>query len=161
MSLGQAPEYLNSILPPSRNVMTERTLRSSQNITGIFARTETFKNSLFPRTIEEYNGLDPSIKLAPSVVEFKQMLMTDKPYKNPLFYLGDRKFSIIHAKLRMKCSSLNGHLYNLRIIDSPTCSCGHVFEGNYHFFMECFIFTLERETMIRKLTLIFLVLRFL
>ena len=46
-----------------------------------------------------------------------------------LFFIGLRQEQIIMAKLRMQCSNLNGHLYSMKIIDSPACSCGFV-NGN-------------------------------
>ena len=33
----------------------------------------------------------------------------------PLYYYGKRKFNIIHARLRMKCSEVTAHLYNMHI----------------------------------------------
>ena len=42
---------------------------------------------------------------------------------NPLFYVGSRQEQIIMAKLRMGGSNLNGHLYSMKLIDSPACSC--------------------------------------
>ena len=32
------------------------------------------------------------------------------------------------TKLRMQSSNLNGHLYSMKIINSPACSCGFVNE---------------------------------
>ena len=34
------------------------------------------------------------------------------------------------AQLRLQCSNLNGHLYSMKIIDSPACSCGFVKKKN-------------------------------
>ena len=48
---------------------------------------------------------------------------------NPLCFIGSRLEQIIMAKLRMQCSNLNGHLYSLKIIDSPACLCGFVNEN--------------------------------
>ena len=50
--------------------------------------------------------------------------------KPPKYYdTGSRIGQILHARLRMECSSLN-------IVPSPTCSCGR-FESTYHFFFQC------------------------
>ena len=42
----------------------------------------------------------------------------------PWYFNGERKLSVIHAKLRMNCSSLSADLYTMNIIDSPKCQCG-------------------------------------
>ena len=42
---------------------------------------------------------------------------------------------MIMAKLRMGCSNLNGHLYSMKLIDSPACSCGFINENEFHFFL--------------------------
>ena len=57
----------------------------------------------------------------------------------PLFYLGSRHEQKIMAKLRMQCSNLNGHLYSMKIFDSPACSCGFVNENEFHFLLVCLL----------------------
>ena len=55
-----------------------------------------------------------------------------------LYNYGIRKVNIIHSRLRVGCSSLNYDLcINLRVKDSPLCSCGAPQETAKHFFMEC------------------------
>ena len=56
---------------------------------------------------------------------------------NELYYYGNRSTNIKHAQLRMKCSRLNAHLYNLHVVDSPGCSCGHDIEDNNHYLLIC------------------------
>ena len=52
-----------------------------------------------------------------------------------LFFYGDRKINIIHARLRNKCSGLNQHLYRKNVAPSPLCDCDLV-ELNERFFLE-------------------------
>ena len=43
---------------------------------GIFARTDTFKNSFYPYSIlEEYNKMNISLRLRPPVEQLKQILV--------------------------------------------------------------------------------------
>ena len=51
-----------------------------------------------------------------------------------LYYVGLRKFNIIHAQLRMNCSNVNAHLHSLHVIDSPACVCSHRDKDTAHFF---------------------------
>ena len=51
------------------------------------------------------------------------------------------------GKLRMKCSDLNGHLYSMKIIDSPACSCGFVNDNKFHFLLVCSLYNRPRVTL--------------
>ena len=57
--------------------------------------------------------------------------------ENPLFLIGTRQEQVIMAKLRMRCSNLNGHLQSMHIVESFACSCGFVNEDEFHFFFGC------------------------
>ena len=37
------------------------------------------------------------------------------------------------VKLRMQCRNLNRHVYSMKIINSPACSCGFLNENEFHF----------------------------
>ena len=51
------------------------------------------------------------------------------------------------AKLRMQCSKFNGHLYSMKIIDSPACSCGFVNENEFYFLLVCPLYNRPRVTL--------------
>ena len=63
--LGQAPLYMQNVIPPRRHLTTGRTLRNAGDTGGIFARTETFKSLFYPHSIIEYNKLDITLKTLP------------------------------------------------------------------------------------------------
>ena len=90
-----------------------------------------------PFSIKIWNMLNNSVKNSPTLEIFKKQI---KPYRehNVLYYYGRRWLNIHHARLRLGCSKLNYDLcYNLRVKDSPTCSCGHRFETAEHFLISC------------------------
>ena len=60
IQLVQAPSYLSDIRP--RGNLTSPMLRGSQNITGLRARTEQYKYSLFSKSIDDCNKVDISIR---------------------------------------------------------------------------------------------------
>ena len=101
-------------------------LRNSSDIRTIYTNTNLFYNSFYPTTIREWNNLAQEIKDASSVASFKYQF--DRETRNcapPKFYsAGSRKEQILHARLRMQCSSLNADLFGKNIIPSPSCSCG-------------------------------------
>ena len=68
-----------------------------------------------------------------------------------LFEYGNRATAVKHAQLRMKCSLLSGHLYDLHVVDSPACQCGFDFEDINHFFFNCPLFGFERTELLTYL----------
>ena len=133
---GLTPEYLQSLIPPIVQNTTTYNLRNSSDLRNVHARTNLFYNSFIPSTIRAWNDLSDEIKTAPSVASFKYRLNNNLK-KPPKYYdTGSRIGQILHARLRMECSSLNAHLYRKNIVPSPTCSCGG-FESTYHFFFQC------------------------
>ena len=79
----------------------------------------------FPSAIRAWNSLPEEIKQAPSVASFKYRLNRNNQ-SPPLKYFnaGSRIGQILHSRLRMKCSSLNSHLYRRNIVESLSCTCG-------------------------------------
>ena len=47
----------------------------------------------------------------------------------------------------MGCSNLNGHLYSMKIIDSPACLCGFINDNEFHFFLVCPLYNRPRLTL--------------
>ena len=133
---GLTPEYLHTLLPPTVQNTTSYNLRNSNDIRNVHARTNLFYNSFLPSTIRAWKELSDEIKSAPSVASFKFRLNGDL-HKPPKYYnAGSRIGQIMHARIRMECSSLNSHLYKKNIVPSPLCSCGG-FESAHHFFFQC------------------------
>ena len=63
----------------------------------------------------------------------------------PKYYnTGSRRGQILHARLRMGCSSVNSDLYRKNIVPSPSCRCGE-FENTNHFLFTCTNYTVARE----------------
>ena len=93
-------------------------------------RITKHKKSFLPFVISLWNRLDENTKKITNYESFKDTLMANT-LDNPLFYVGSRHEQIIMAKLRMGCSNLNGHLYSMKLIDSPACICGFINEKNF------------------------------
>ena len=70
-----------------------------------------------------------------------------------MYYYGNREIGIHHARLRMGCSLLNGHLSKiLHVIDDPGCRCGFHIESPSHFFLNCPLYAGQRIILIQKIT---------
>ena len=127
---GLTPEYLQSLIPPIIQNTTTYNLRNSSDLRNVHARTNLFCNSFIPSKIRAWNDLSDEIRTVPFVASFKYQLNNNlKKYHDT----GSRLGQILHARLRMECSSLNAHHYRKNIVPSPTCSGGG-FESTCHFF---------------------------
>ena len=82
---GLAPSYLSDHIPEHSEINIS--LRN-RNTRGPFSRTERYDNSFFPYCINNYNNLDDSVKLLPSVTSFKKHLNIFIRPKGNSFYKG-------------------------------------------------------------------------
>ena len=111
-------------------------------------RITKYRKSFLPIAISLWNKLEETPRTITNYELFKDTLMRDIN-DNPLFFIGSRQELITMAKLRMQCSDLNGHLYTMKIIDSPACStsCGFVNENEFHFLLVCPLYNRPRVTL--------------
>jgi len=146
-----APPYLCTLIPSSVGERSAYPLRNSNNIRSIQCKSQLFTRSFLPSTINLWNNLPESVRTAPSLSAFKANLSKDKKIIPQHFYDGERTSNILHARLRMHCSSLNEHLYSKNIVQSPYCQCGAI-EDTYHFFFNCPIYTEKRVILFNNLS---------
>ena len=142
---GLVPKYLQDLLPDTVGEETTYNLRNCGNFRNIPARTTTFYKTLIPNAVRSWNLLDPDLKMIHDHVHFKNEFTKNCPKPNSLFYYGERKVAVVHARLRMKCSILNAHLYENHVIPEPSCSCGHSYEDVLHYFFICPLYNNSRQ----------------
>ena len=130
-----SPEYLFELLPDT--VGTRRNLRNASNFQPLYCRTETYRNSFLPSSINQWNNR----------ISHEQK----KSSCNQLFQYGERETSVKLAQLRMHCSKLNAHLKELHVVDSPACACGNNVEDTNHYLLNCPLFINERRKFLTKL----------
>ena len=148
---GQAPEYLQNTIPAPADGNQRYALREN-NIPTYRARTSAFHNSFIPKSIRDWNKLETSVKNADTLETFTSKLDSDLCKVPKWFTSGDRRLSILHAKLRMLCSNLNDHLFShIHVVDSPACACGYHRENNKHYFIDCPLFINERVVLLDNL----------
>ena len=103
----------------------------------IHHRAPSYLLTHIPITVENLflNNLKENIKHLEKMPP-KTHLTKHKPKCKP--NLGNRQLSIIMARLRMRCSELRQHLFDMNIIENNNCECGlpettsHVFFSNAH-----------------------------
>ena len=150
---GQIPRYISDLIPPLVSEIFNYSLRNRANLSSVRTRTETFKMSCIPSSVLLWNSLSDDIKYAPSLVTFQNSLrnqMLNIPSVPAYFLQGNRKLSILHARLRNNCSDLNGDLYLNHSRNDSICACGNSNESSLHFLLECERFSNQRILMFRE-----------
>ena len=113
------PPYILDIIPPLVRETTDYPLRNQNNIAAPFCRTEISRKLCIPSSITLWNALDEETRNSPSVSSFKYQLKNRQTNsKVPSFYLtGNIYLSVLHARLRNKCSNLSPDLFrNFRLL---------------------------------------------
>ena len=135
---GLVPDYLQQLVPYRVMQLNRYPVRNSLNFSIPISRTVTYSASFLPSTLRDWNALTQDIKNAPSLSSFKYKLNNPKRY--PPMYFDNMQLSrigqVLHARLRLECSSLKHHLYQKNLVDSPFCSCGQI-ESPTHFLLHC------------------------
>ena len=147
----EQPNYLFDIIP--KNESTHNT-RFHHNIPSLRVNRDFFKNSFFPSTIGEWNGLDMAVRSSASVSAFKSSLLkVIRPLPNRLIYVNNPIGLKLLTRLRLGLSHLREHKFKHNFLDSlnPLCTCGLEAETTTHFFLRCHHFSVLRLTLLDKI----------
>ena len=144
---GHSPTYLANLLPPTVQQQSSRSLRNGDDYVIVSRRTHLYSRSFLPSAIDLWNSLDINIRNSNTISHFKSNLkrVFFASEKIPqYFFTGNRKSSIIHARLRNNCSDLNSDLFQNHLTTSPVCSCGMEIENASHYFFKCSKYHIQR-----------------
>ena len=118
-------------------------------------RTELFRNSFLPFTVNEWNKLDSDIKVSISYAIFlKKLLAFIRPVGNSIYDIyGPFEVRLIN-RLRLGISHLREHKFRHNFADTVNPSCSSTLEtGNIeHFFLHCQNNLSARTTLINEVT---------
>ena len=144
------PSYINDLIPTIVGVQSDYNLRNRHNISNIATRTTLFKKSCIPSTIDMWNSLDINIRQNPTLCGFKNAVKSISPTDKivPHYLHGNRYLSVLHARLRNKCSNLNEDLYHNYLSINPYCSCSGDCENASHFFFTCIKYKEQRQKLL-------------
>ena len=103
------PQYLNDLIPkPSLRYSTR-----FSPLPNFKVRTELFRNSFFPYTVNEWNNLDNIIKSSESYSLFrKKILDLIRPKCNDTYGIHNPTGLKLLTRLRLGLSHLNDHKFN-------------------------------------------------
>ena len=130
----EAPNYILTLIPKSQQAITT----SNNQIPSYHCRTNFFKYSFFPSTLQDWFNLNASIRAQthlryskvdyyPSFVQFKANNIFDP--------IGLK----LLTRLRLGCSHLSHH--NFQDCLNPLCSCSLEIEDTVHYLLHCHHFS--------------------
>ena len=106
-----------------------------------------FEQSFFPKTTKMWNDLPKNIQLK-DLDEFKigirEMI---KPPKYKHFLRGSKIGNSLLTRIRVGRSELNQHKFTIGLEVSPECLCHFRSESPEHYFLDCFLYSNERQTL--------------
>ena len=106
-----------------------------------------FNNSFFPYTTQLWNNLPSNVKCK-DLNDFKSYIKSElKPPRYKHFHRGRKSSNTLLTKFRVGRSDLNQHKFTIGLVDSPQCDCLYKEESPEHFFLDCFLYTHERQSL--------------
>jgi len=128
------PPYFSELIRQQHT--TGYNLCNPDTVHILLCRSTLYSNSLIPHTIPIWNNLAAAVRQAPTIALFKTSIRPVQSKKKLILFLWHTAITSTSLSPSYNCSSLNKHLYDKNIVDSPDCQCGRV-EDNYHFFFTC------------------------
>ena len=112
VNAGLVPSYISDLIPPLVNEISDYLLRNNRNISLPYNRTNNSQKSCIPSCIKLWNGLEDDFKNLSTLTTFKKHVISkfNKSYIPSYFTFGNRYISVLHARLRNRCSNLNNDL---------------------------------------------------
>ena len=106
-----------------------------------------YSNSFFPYMAKMWNNLDVSTQVM-QLPDFKMQLKKElKPTKYKHFSKGSKIGNSLLSRIRLNRSDLNLHKFDIGLHETPECSCHAKSESSIHYFMDCFLYAGERQTL--------------
>lgn len=62
--------------------------------------------------------------------------------------------SITLTRICHYCSNINADLSRVNIVPSQSCICGHNYENEEHYFLNCWLYDIQRQQLLQKLNFI-------
>ena len=139
--------YLHKVLStklPTYHYELTRLIISSHRNPGCYraldCRTDLFRNSFLPFSINEWNKLDPDIRNLDCHKMFRKKLLNFiRSSEKSFFNIYDSQGSKFLTKLRLGFSHLREHKFRHSFANTvnPLCSCALENESIDHFFLRC------------------------
>ena len=118
-------------------------------------RTNKYKSSFLPSTINDWNMLEVEIKTSETKSIFKKKLLNKiRPKKSSYFGLRNHDHVRYITMLRMELSPLRAHKhkYNFNDTSDPLCIVCGVIEDTCHYLLHCKSYRLARVSLLQEVS---------
>ena len=136
----EAPNYLINLIP-----RCEQTIRTRNNhIPNYHCRTDCFKYSFFPSTLNDWFKLDNNIRNSELIEIFKSKVLSFiRPVQSNIYSIFDQEGLKLLTRLRLGFTHLNEHKFRHNFQDclNPLCSCSLEIEDTSHYLLHCHHFS--------------------
>ena len=145
--------------PLIRSYLNDRIMRTNCRQFGRFKSYPNygskFEKSFFPYFTKKWETLNKSEQNTHIFDEFKLKLKSKlKPVRFKHFSYGSRLGNKLWTRIRLGRSSLNAHGFEIQKVDSPSCLCHFKNETPMHYFLDCFLYTIERQLLFDQVGLL-------
>ena len=126
--------------------------RSVEKTSAYQCKTESFKSSLFPSTMVEWNKLDSKTQNLSSSAFKEHLIKGIRPPSNAVFNIYNPIGLKYITRLRLRFSHLNEHRFNHNFENciSPKCICSSANESTLYFFLDCHYYVPIRKILFEE-----------
>ena len=121
-------------------------LRSKCGYLPFASKNSKFSKSFFTHFSKLWNTIDNSYTNK-NLEDFKLYTKSLKPKKIKHFNRGDKVTNSHLTRIRVGRSDLNQQKFSIGLVDTPECLCHSKEESPKHYFLDCFLYTQERQNL--------------
>ena len=144
------PSYLAELIPSEFHLYN---IQNTRNITTYSCRTDAFKYSFFPWTINEWNKLNFNIQASSLNIFRASLIMIIRLIPNSVFGIFNPLELKLITRLWLGLSHLNEHRFNHNFNDcmNPLCTCSLDIESTVHYFFHYNYYNRARVSLLNGL----------
>ena len=131
---------------PKRDWDRKHSLRSKCGYLPFPSKNSKFSKSFFPYFSKLWNSIDNEYTKK-NLDEFKMYTKSLKPKKVKHFNRGQKITNSHLTRIRVGRSDLNQQKFSIGLVDTPECLCHFKEESPKHYFLDCFLYTQERQNL--------------
>ena len=136
---------------PKLDFQREHFLRSKGGYIPYKNYGSAFKKSFFPHTCDLWNNIPKHVQ-SKDLTDFKEYTKHElKPTRCKHFSRGNKFSNSLLTKIRVGRSDLNQHKFTIGLSETPQCLCHYREESSLHYFIDCFLYLPERQTLFEKI----------
>ena len=150
----KAPNYLIRLIPKCNTTIRTR----NNSIPTFHCRTDCFKYSFSPTTLNDWFSLDINIRNSDSISLFKSRLLSFiHPVQNKTCNIFDPEGLKFLTRLRIGLSHLNAHRFRHNFQDclNSLCSCRLETEDTTHYLLHYRHFSTQRANLMNSVKSVF------